>query len=171
MNRAQGGFLAFVLAILAALGLWNPSPVPPQPTPTPTATQTPATSPTIEPTALPTPSVAPTPSPEDGCVLPPSTGQCVQHPGGRGEFRDVVEKAQAQIPARFFKEDGTVKNEAEYTAAVAKVIRILGYCAVDGQADEVWVKKMNEFSEHWDIVRSDGSPITLRASVCKPAYF
>ena len=163
----KGGFLALVVSILIALGLWAPSPVPPQPTPSPTATATPE--PTVEPTALPTP-----PPVVEACQLPPSTGKCVFPPTVHPRFTHAVEDAQASVPERFFDVDGRVLDEGEYVLEVARRLRVTsGLCAIQGTSvfDEVWVKDSNGFSEHWDIVRADGHPITLYAARCAPAAF
>lgn len=78
------------------------------------------------------------------------------------------------VPRSFFDDDGRVMDEVEYTAEVAKILRErMGLCAIPGTTviDEVWVKNTNQFSEHWDVVRADGHPISLYAARCAPAAF
>jgi len=139
---------------------WPPSV--PTPTPTPSAT----------PTSTVTPSPSPSASPSFECVLPPSDGTCVDNPKSAPVFRDAVYHAQdlAAI-AGYVRDDGTVTDELEYTAAVAKNLRKAGFCATNGLADEVWVKNANGFSEHYDIVRSDRMIMNLYAAKCTPAKF
>jgi hypothetical protein len=162
-NKQRGGIMAFLVAVLIALGLWAPSPVPPQPEPTPT----PTASPTPAPSALPTPELPWL------CKLPESTGTCVFPPVIDPVFAHAVEDAQARVPNEFYDVDGKIRNEHAYVLEVIRWLRVAGYCAIQGTtvADEVWIKASNEFSEHWDIVRADNAPITLYAARCAPAAF
>ena len=160
-NKQRGGIMGLIVAMLIALGLWAPSPVPPQPEPTPTASATPA------PSALPTP-------PEPWlCRLPASTGTCVYPPVIAPALHHAVEDAQAMVASDFYDVDGKVRDEHLYVLEVARHLRSLGFCAIQGAtvADEVWIKASNEFSEHWDVVRADNVPITLYAARCAPAAF
>ena len=170
--KQKGSFAALVVAILIALGLWAPSPVPPQPQPTPTATATaePTAEPTVAPTALPTPE-----PPVQSCQLEPSeAANCSWPPPVASVYRHLVEDAQAMVGKEFFDIDGKVRDEHKYVLEVARILREkMALCAIQGTtvADEVWVKKENGFSEHWDIVRADNAPLTMYASRCVPAAF
>lgn len=178
MTKKQlSGFFASMLALLAAWGIYRPSPGPsPTPSPTPVATASPE--PTSEPTALPTPTTFPTPTGTDLCRLPPSNGGCDFDLNGRGEYGEAVFMAQEQAKDNgYLVPGGKVKDEALYTNEVARLLRMDGYCAINGREgghtsdDEVWVKFSNQFSLHYDIIRSDGVPILLYAARCTPAKF
>lgn len=148
----------------------------PAPSPTPVATASPE--PTSEPTALPTPTTFPTPTGTDLCRLPPSNGGCDFDLNGRGEYGEAVFMAQEQAKDNgYLVPGGKVKDEALYTNEVARLLRMDGYCAINGREgghtsdDEVWVKFSNQFSLHYDIIRSDGEPILIYAARCTPAKF
>jgi hypothetical protein len=167
-----GRFVAFFLALMASWGLWTSQVPEPPLTPTPTASVTPVS--TVEPTVPPTPSPAQTPTP--GCALGPSTGRCEDRPSDASWFIEAVSHAQEHAAIRFVR-DGHVINEAQYTNEVARLLREQGYCAINGHEaghtsdDEVWVKNVNQRSEHFDIVTGDGSPWTHYAAKCVPAAF
>lgn len=164
-KKALSGLLASLIAILTAWGLY-PRPVPPAPTPTPTATATATPEPTPTATALPTP-----PLPWL-CRLPVSTGKCTWPPTIHPQFQHAVEDAQDKT-RHLLDTDGRVLDEGRYVLEVARLLQVAGYCAIQGTTvfDEVWLKNENGFSEHWDIVRADGYPITLYAARCAPAAF
>jgi len=185
-KKKLGGFSAFILALLAALGIYTKPPAPtPTPTPSPTATATatatPAESPSPAPSATPTPTAFPTPPGAATCRLPPSNGGCDFDLDGNGEFGEDVFMAQEQAKANgYLTPDGRVKDEALYTNEVARILRNPApgetpYCAINGREgghtsdDEVWLKVSNQFSLHYDIIRSDGVPILLYAARCTPA--
>lgn len=182
MTKKQlSGFFASVLALLAAWRIYRPSPGPsptPGPTPVATASPEPSSSPTPAPSASPEPSALPTPPGAALCRLPPSNGGCDFDLNGRGEYGEAVFMAQEQAKDNgFLVPGGKVKDEALYTNEVARLLRLEGYCAINGREgghtsdDEVWVKFSNQFSLHYDIIRSDGEPILIYAARCTPAKF
>lgn len=167
---------ALLLAVIAALGIYvRPKPpVPlPEPSPTPTATAAPTASPEPSSSVLPTPPLAYL------CGLPETggTGECIEKPITPSNFREMVSWAQKRAAENGFVKDGKVTNEDAYTNEVVRLIRVDGYCAINGRqgghtsGDEAWVKDSNGFSEHMDIVSSDGSPILIYAARCVPAKF
>lgn len=161
--------LLIATMVLAALPACPVPPVP-QPNPTPTATATPEPTPTALPT--PPPAATPTPSPEPPrCVLPPSDGICEDRPTSTPRFIDVVLAAQSEAAQNGFVENGKVKDEIAYTTEVSRLIRLKGFCSINGLADEVWVKDSNGFSEHYDVVISTGDVWTHYAARCAPAKF
>lgn len=181
-NKTLSAIFASILSLLAAWGIYKPTPVPsPTPSPTATATATPEPTSTATPIAspLPTPSVRPTPPGAATCRLPPSSGGC-DFDGlvGRGEFGEAVFMAQEQAKDNgYLVPGGQVKDEALYTNEVARLLRLDGYCAINGRegghtsSDEVWLKFSNQFSLHYDIIRADGIPILIYAARCTPAKF
>lgn len=165
-KKKLSGILA---AILAALFGWKiadskPPVVVPSPTPTPVASASPTPGP------LPTPSPLPT---IPVCGLPASSGSCVFPPVIPAEFERDVEAAQLEAETAGFVSNGKVKDENLYVREVARILRTLGYCATQGLTvkDEVWVKKSNDFSEHWDIVSSSQQPLSIYAARCSKAAF
>jgi len=156
------------IAIVGLLALTSCVPWPPveqPPIPTPTVVVTPTSTPVIP---------SPEPQPEK-CQLDPAPkpSSCVFKPESRPMYIEDVTHAQNQAAlAGFVNDDGIVTDEIEYTKEVAKNLRKMGYCAIAGLNDEVWLKKYhNDFSEHYDIVRSDNVIITMFAARCTPAYF
>ena len=161
-----------ILSFLSALGMAVAlyfgivlTPKNPSPTPSPTV------APTVE-TPSPEPSAFPTPAPAE-CVPAPILGECEDHPLGGSIFREAVQAAQAEVEKnRNFVVDGFVMSELEYTAEVARVLSLAGYCSKAGLADEVWVKsKDNTWSDHFDLVTSDLSVWFNYAAKCIPARF
>lgn len=170
----------FFASVFAAIAAWlgvTPAPTPgPTPSPTVVATATPEASPV--PSATATPTTFPTPTGTELCRLPPSNGGCDFDLNGRGEYGEAVFMAQEQAKDNgYLVPGGRVKDEALYTNEVARLLRMDGYCAINGREgghtsdDEVWVKFSNQFSLHYDIIRSDGVPILIYAARCTPAKF
>ena len=59
-----------------------------------------------------------------------------------------------------------------YFSEVRKRLRTKGYCSIQGGEDEIWIKKgTNRFSEHWDLLKSEGYSLRLLSSVCHDAAF
>ena len=153
-----------------------PTPAP-GPEPTPTATAEPSVEPTGTPAPLPTPSPAPTVA---LCVLPPSSvpqSGCLLNPSGL-EFREDIEEAQRLAAANGFVTNGIVNDEIQYTREVARIMRVMGYCAISGAdapplpPDEVIAKDSNAFSAHWDLVQGGSNNVlTLAAARCSPSKF
>lgn len=181
-NKIAGG----LAALLAAFVYWFlniPSPPNGGPLPTPTVTASPVPSPTEAPTILPTPSPAATPTPEElptpgveQCVLPPSTGECIENPND-SRYLGAVREAQAEIRVNGVVVTHT-DNPKAYIAELSKILRQWGYCAINGREgghtsdDEVWVKKdSNAFSEHFDVITSNGDIWSKHAARCVPAKF
>lgn len=174
-------------AILSTLGgllaLWlgmNTKPVTPTPSPSPS----PTVSASPIPSAFPTPSAAATPTatpsatpvsstPFPQCSLPPSDGKCEDNPSSTPVFIAAVRSAQFKVAdgGGFEDKNGKVVNEGAYTQEVARMLRLVGYCADSKLADEVWVKGSNEFSEHYDLVQRDGTVWLHYAARCSPAKF
>ncbi len=167
-KKKMGGFGAFVLAILAALGIYLGGPPSPKPTPTPvptaTATATPIATPTTEPTRLPTPEVA-------ACSrFEKTAAPCVDKPTLPSVFREDVRAAQEMARAKFVIGDWVV-GEKEYTAEVARLLREAGHKATScGLPDEVWIEG-HGFSEHFDVVTSELMVWTHYAARCEPSKF
>ena len=156
--------LAVLVGAVLACG-WFDLPDPP-PAPTPTATPTPT----------PEPTPTPTPAPPECPLAPSEETSCEFRPAGL-EFRTQVLQAQAEAEAGFV-ENGIVKDEREYTREVARLLKFKALCAISGAdiagkpPDEVWVKDMNDFSAHWDLVRGGTNEVlTLDAARCFPAAF
>ena len=162
--------LSLVIVALISVGCadWTYPPPPPTPSPTvgPSVVPTPAPTPPKTPTPLPTP--LPTPPPSQ-CNLPSSTGVCVLAPEVRDlpqVFSGAVKRAQATAAENGF----SPANESAYSAEVARLLRVDGFCAISDR-DEVLVKGTNEFSEHYDIATSSGEVWTSIAAKCRPAFF
>ena len=154
--------LTLAASLAACLPLLPPVPVAtPTPSPTATATATPSITP-----------IPPTP-PVYACQLPASDGVCEDKPKSAPLYQEAVWDAQNQvaIAGKLIGQDGIIPDEVAYTAEVARLLLVAGYCSTNGLADEVWVKKTNDFSEHYDIVRSDRVVINLYAARCAKAKF
>ena len=142
----------------------------PEPTPSPTV------APTVEPTVAPTvaPTALPTPPPAAECRLPASTGVCVLDPAVReleAEHRFAVTQAQIEADKEGLVVGGVVLNERAYTEFVANELRKMGFCAISDK-DEVLVKNVNSFSEHYDlVVGGSGEVWQHMAAKCRPAFF
>lgn len=165
--------LAFALASVLYRGC--DVPLPPEsvrPSPTPVGTPVPLPTPDCGENRCPTP----TPTPDEPtalCNLPPSTSnECSEDPRGASEFLSAVQAAQGEI-----RVDGVVvshtNNPGQYTDTLAEILRQGGYCAQPGRGieDEVWVKKSNDFSEHFDVVTSNGDIWSKFAARCAFAAF
>lgn len=186
MKKSSYSLLAILAAILAYITGKPPVAPNPTPSPTPTASATATVSPTVAPTAIPTPSLAETPAPtpplEYLCKLPPVVGESVcnekpTEPEDHPTFMDAVMSAQDSAEENGFVKDGKVTNEVGYTNEVVRILRVSGYCAINGRQgghtsdDEVWVKNSNSFSEHYDIVTARREPWTNYAAICRKAKF
>lgn len=170
---------ALLAAVLASLALWFAPKLSPAPTPTtpPEASPTPSQAP-------PEPSPAPLPTPPLAylCKLPPAEGPSVcnekpSDPQDYPRFQDPLMSAQDSADENGFVKNGKVIDEAAYTNEVVRILRVSGYCAINGRQaghtsdDEVWIKDSNAFSEHYDIVTGAGEPWTKYASICRQAKF
>jgi hypothetical protein len=175
-------FLPLILAAAISVPECKLPPAPPNPSPTATATPeaspsaspspSPAPSPTPLPTAFPAPTSAATATPTESCVLEASDGQCENNPATAASYADAVRSAQNEArEANLVFGDKIAIPEKEYTAWIARKLRSNGYCARNGLDDEVWVKKTNVFSEHFDIVTSEGFIWLKFAALCKPSKF
>lgn len=59
-----------------------------------------------------------------------------------------------------------------YFSELRKKLRLRGYCSVYDGADELLIKKgTNRFSEHWDLLKSEGHSLRLFAAACHDAAF
>ena len=73
--------------------------------------------------------------------------------------------------------DGKVKDPKAYLDEIARRLRLKGFCSINGangghtSFDEVWIKDTNAFSDHFDLIRSDGAPIRIFAARCTRAQF
>lgn len=179
-TKTLGGIFAAILAALAAWFGMSPSPGPgPSPTPTATATATPE--PTPEPTASPTPTPGPLPSPsvpvEIDCPINPQAHECEDRPDGPLPFREDIENAINKAMAAGFVVNGKIVDEKAYTDAVARFLRQVGVCAINGSLagftgqDEIWLKDGSVSSIHVDIASAAGHPIVLYAAKCSPPAF
>ena len=134
MNQAtKKGLVGFLLAVLAAFGIYFQ----PKPLPTPPPAATPAPAPTERPSPVPSPSALPSQAPEpvNVCNYPPSDGACVFDPDGEGRFEAAVYRAREQAKAEgYLTPDGRVKDERTYTNALARILQTNGVCAVNGKA-------------------------------------
>jgi len=83
----------------------------------------------------------------------------------------LVVAAQHQAHLNGFSPSGKVTSEQEYTDEVVRILRSYGVCATNGLVDEVWVKKNNTQSHHFDIVTSELLVWRKFASKCTPAKF
>lgn len=170
---------AWLIAILAALGLWQVKPAPPLPvpTPTPTATATATPEPTQEPTATPGPLPSPSVPVEIDCPIAPATNRCEEKPAGALRFRAEIEQAIEKATAAGFVKDGKIQDEDAYTSAVARFLRLAGVCAINGRlaghtsSDEIWLREGKAESFHVDISSAAGDPIVLYAAKCAPSQF
>jgi hypothetical protein len=65
-----------------------------------------------------------------------------------------------------------VTNVPLYFSELRKKLRTRGYCSVYSGDDELYLKKgTNRFSEHWDLLKSEGYSLRLMAAVCHDAAF
>ena len=140
--------------------------------PTPEPTQEPSQTPEVTPTAFPEPSPAAT---VQMCDLPPSSAlqeSCEDRPSEEPKFWEDVTEAQRLAAANGYTVGSDVVNEVLYTTEVARILRSMGLCASSQVLpDEVWVKDSNDFSEHFDIVTSEGKVWQQYAAKCSPAKF
>lgn len=163
----------------------------PKPSPTPTPTATPIVNPTIEPTptATPTPTVEPTASPTPTpspsptpflCALPAQTepSVCTFDPDLVAHFDLAVRAAQDRAVTAGLVVDGKIVGEdVNYINFLVSDLKSNGYCAINGRLgghtsdDEVWVKDVQTFSQHFDVVTSDNRPWIKYTALCKPAKF
>lgn len=151
-KKILSGFAAFVLAILAASGIYKPEPKP-QPTPVPTASATPE--PTVAPTALPTPTAAPTPPPDPCADFEETNAPWVDKPTTPSMFREHVRRWQAQAANNGFVVGDYVTGEEVYMAEIVRLARVEGFKVTNcGVRDEIWVAGPG-FSEHFDLVTAD----------------
>ena len=171
MNKKWlSGLAAALVSLLTAWGVYKPAPNP-VPTPNPTAT--------VAPSVEPSPTAAPTSTPNKSeCIKSIEISQCEFNPEEFGEFKRALIVAQEIAKDNgYLTPDGRVKDETLYTNEVARLLKVSGYCAINGRDgghtsdDEVWIKLSNPFSEHYDIIRSDGYPIALFAARCVSAKF
>lgn len=65
-----------------------------------------------------------------------------------------------------------VTNVPLYFSELRKRVRTKGYCSIYNGDDELWIKKgTNRFSEHWDLLKSEGYSLRLFAAACHDAAF
>lgn len=175
MPLKRKSIITSILGFLAALGLWFGRPPVTNP---PTPTETPS------PTPVPSPSPAPLPTPPLAylCKLPPQTepSKCVENPiddVDRPFFMEALMSAQDSAEENGFIKNGLVVDEVAYMNEVVRILRVSGYCAINGREgghtsdDEVWIKNENSFSEHYDILTAAGAPWTKYAAICRHAKF
>ena len=92
-------------------------------------------------------------------------------------FEYAVIDAQSSIGKSFIDQNGRVSNEKSYTDEIARLIRKTGLCAINGRLgghtsdDEVWIKRTNAMSEHYDIVTGDGYAWRKNTAICINAKF
>jgi hypothetical protein len=138
-------------------------------------------------TASPTPAPTPTPTPTAAtrsCSLPAMTdcGRNCCREGGAPEFDNEIAAAQAalrQSMPQLFNPNGSVDEEEEYTALLAKKItEMTGLCARGGgngtsiSKDEVAIKRDNNLSQNVDvIIGSNMVPYVGGRYTCTPASF
>lgn len=175
--------LALLLLIVACGGQFPPFPFPspspsssptpsPSPTPGPIPTPTPSPSATPGPVPTPSPTPAPTPTPAPvGCGLPRGEGSGDACPRETGQFGDAV--ALAQEAARGAEcaciQGDMVTDSPRYHAFVVAHLERAGFCAFfDGE--EIAVKRVNAFSEQWDIESAGRRVIRMYAATCRPAW-
>lgn len=173
-------FSAGLAAFFAFLAYWIVN-IPdggqkPTPTPTATATATPEPSPSPSLTPLPTPPLAYL------CKLPPQTlpSTCIDNPSDdqdRPWFMDALMSAQDSAEENGFVKDGLVVDDVAYMNEVVRILRVSGYCAMNGREgghtsdDEVWIRNSGSFSENYDIITSRHEPWTKYAAKCVPSKF
>jgi len=174
--NARRASIATLVVLMAACG----SEAPQQPTvvATPAPTPTPTPEPTPEPTPIPVPVCQLQPMPDCGA-------DCCSE-DDEGYFDDQIVAAQASLLTHrpeLFDPDGTINRdveEREYTQALAEEIMILfpELCARSGgkpssiSADEVAIKKNNNFSQNIDVILgSNYSQSITGYYTCRPASF
>jgi hypothetical protein len=137
--------------------------------------------------AAPTPAATPTPTPTAStrsCSLPamPDCGRSCCREGGAEEFGNEIVAAQAalrQSMPQLFNPNGSVDDEQEYTALLAKKItEMTGLCARGGgggtsiSKDEVAIKRDNNLSQNVDVlIGSSMVPYVGGRYTCTPASF
>jgi hypothetical protein len=147
----------------------------------------PAPAPTAAPTPTPAPNPTPTPTPppptSSSCTLPPSnpaSPRCTdESPILLGAVENALTLVTQQSPALFDFDNKKCENcyyvkDAEgYIAAVGKQLARQGICML-GDAEEIGVKKTNDYSEQYDVLLASGhmrrAPGSYRG-VCRPALF
>jgi hypothetical protein len=167
----------------------SPSPVTLSPLVIPViAAATPAPTPTPAPTATPAPTPTPTPEPSSPpssfeCSLPPSNPTspvCTDDsPQLYAAVDTALTKVTEQNPSLFDFNDKKcdncyyVKDVDRYIEEVGKQLARQGLCMA-GDAEEIGVKKSNDFNEQYDILLSTQhmrrGPGSYRG-VCRPALF
>lgn len=148
-----------------------------------TTAPTPVAAPTAAPTAAPVAAAAFDATTACGFGPNPTAriARCEAiHGGIRGDFSSAVEAAQEAINKftriDLFFADGTIRSEAEYTAALVLHIGHAGLCAVKDNGDTLLVKQGDSYSEEFDVVRVDGGdnvpvPVGSLRSKCRPSSF
>jgi hypothetical protein len=147
------------------------------PTPAPTSSPTPSPSPTPQPTPQ------PTPPPGSSCSLPasnPANPQCTDEtPLLFGAVDTALTTVTQQNPGLFDFDNKKcdncyyVKDVSGYIAAVGKQLAKQGLCMI-GDAEEIGVKKVNDYSEQYDILLASQHMrrgLGSYRGICRPALF
>ena len=137
--------------------------------------------------ALPLPPIVTPPVQDPECKLAPSNRNYCDRAGSKyeGDMFDAMDEVIAQDrqlvkPLVFDFSDHApgvangwrVTDVPLYFSELRRRMRVKGYCSIVNGDDELWIKKgTNRFSEHWDLLRSDGYTLRALASVCRDAAF
>jgi hypothetical protein len=125
---------------------------------------------TCTPASFPTP--APPLAPVPGCALAPSREKaCGEDDSAyQGDVLAAIDQLRAENPDVF--SGNNVRDERAYYDGVINILKAKGFCAIyDGE--EVAVKKVNDFSEQYDILLSSGRvrDVGSYQVSCYPAAF
>jgi hypothetical protein len=89
-------------------------------------------------------------------------------------------RAFDEAESRGLSINGKIPNEKAFTDGIALFLRSYGYCAINGRLgghtsdDEVWLRKDDGESHHYDIVAGPAgahSRWDKLAAICTPALF
>jgi hypothetical protein len=137
--------------------------------------------------ALPLPPVATPPVQDSECRLPPSRESYCDKPSSVygadvvGALDELIAQERQVAASQIFNfgdrlpgldEGYKVTNVPLYFSEMRRKLRARGYCSVYSGDDELLVKKgTNRFSEHWDLLKSEGYSLRLFAAACHDAAF